>query len=207
LFIPIIGIQYCRTRHPPPAAITSAVSTSLRGAIAVGTTVPHNRAGVSSLLPHPRPVVQLQIRGIPGDRPIRSSRLIVNSSLDLESGKGESREAVTKISFNMKDGRMASRGTRSSLFITTRAGAEPVRFARSCGLLRGARIATRRTKFRAVARASADSVRKRQPLQLYLNSMESDDEEQQSTNDPSAGTAYRQKSDPSPGRLFAARFV
>src|SRR5258708_3263969 len=102
--------------------------------------------------------------------------------------------------------RMASRGTRSSLF-STRAGAEPVRFARSCGLLRGAWIATRRTKLRAVARASADGVRERQPLQAYLNIMERDDEEQQSTNDPSAGTAYRQKSDPSPGRLFAARFV
>jgi transposase len=49
----------------------------------------------------------------------------------------------------------------------TAAGAELVRFARSCGLIRGEWIALDGTKFRAVA--SADSVRERQALQRYLD--------------------------------------
>ncbi|HMF64043.1 MAG TPA: IS1182 family transposase [Edaphobacter sp.] len=65
----------------------------------------------------------------------------------------------------------------------TEAGAELVRFARSCGLIRGEWIALDGTKFRAVA--SADSVRERQALQRYLDSMENADEEQQATIDPS----------------------
>jgi hypothetical protein len=58
----------------------------------------------------------------------------------------------------------------------TAAGAEPVQLARSCGLIRGEWIAIDGTKFRAVA--GADSVRERQALEKYLDSMEKADEEQ-----------------------------
>jgi transposase len=65
----------------------------------------------------------------------------------------------------------------------TAVGAELVRFARSCGLIRGEWIAIDGTKFRAVA--SQDSVREREALRRYLDSMESADTEQQATIDPS----------------------
>src|ERR1017187_3801307 len=52
----------------------------------------------------------------------------------------------------------------------TAAGAELVRFARECGLIRGEWIAIDGTKFRAVA--SVDSTRERLALQRYLDSIE-----------------------------------
>ena len=64
------------------------------------------------------------------------------------------------------------------------AGAELVRFARSCGLIRGEWIAIDGSKFRAVA--SIDSTRERLALQRYLDSIEKTDEEQQASIDPSA---------------------
>lgn len=64
------------------------------------------------------------------------------------------------------------------------AGAELVRFARGCGLIRGEWIAIDGTKFRAVA--SIDSTRERLALQRYLESVEKADEEQQAAIDPSA---------------------
>jgi transposase len=66
----------------------------------------------------------------------------------------------------------------------TAAGAELVRYARSCGLIRGEWIAIDGSKFRAVA--SIDSVRERLALQRYLDSIETADEEQQTSIDPSA---------------------
>src|SRR5476651_2601223 len=63
----------------------------------------------------------------------------------------------------------------------TAAGAELVRFARSCGLIRGEWIAIDGSKFRAVA--SIDSARERLALQRYLDSMENADEEQQTSMD------------------------
>ena len=66
----------------------------------------------------------------------------------------------------------------------TAAGAELVRFARECGLIRGEWIAIDGTKFRAVA--SVDSTRERLALQRYLDSIEKADEEQQASIDPSA---------------------
>jgi transposase len=51
----------------------------------------------------------------------------------------------------------------------TASGAELVRFARSCGLIRGEWIAIDGTKFRAVA--SQDSVREREALRRYLDSI------------------------------------
>ncbi|MGB6472365.1 MAG: IS1182 family transposase [Candidatus Acidiferrales bacterium] len=66
----------------------------------------------------------------------------------------------------------------------TAAGAQLVRFAQSCGLIRGEWIAIDGTKFRAVS--SAESVRERQALERYLDSMERADEEQQTVIDPAA---------------------
>lgn len=50
----------------------------------------------------------------------------------------------------------------------TAAGADLIRFARSCGLIRGEWIAIDGSKFRAVA--SVDSTRERLALQRYLDS-------------------------------------
>lgn len=69
--------------------------------------------------------------------------------------------------------------------------AKLVRFARGCGLIRGAWIAVDGTNFRAVA--SADSVREPQALERYLDSMEKADEEQQATIDPTVVQATREK--------------
>src|SRR6266699_1799599 len=66
----------------------------------------------------------------------------------------------------------------------TAAGAELVRFARSCGLIRGEWIAIDGSKFRALA--SIDSAHERLALQRYLDSIEKADEDQQTSIDPSA---------------------
>jgi transposase len=73
----------------------------------------------------------------------------------------------------------------------TAAGAELVRFARGCGLIRGEWIAIDGSKFRAVA--SVDSTRERLALQRYLDSVEKADEEQQVKVDPSAVQAALEK--------------
>ena len=75
----------------------------------------------------------------------------------------------------------------------TAAGAELVRFARNCGLVRGEGIAIDGSKFRAVA--SVDSTRERLALQRYLDSIEKADEEQQANFDPSAVQAVLQKAE------------
>src|SRR5271170_3079847 len=73
----------------------------------------------------------------------------------------------------------------------TAAGAELIRFARMCGLIRGEWIAIDGTKFRAVA--SIDSTRERLALQRYLDSIERADEEQQVSIDQSAVQAAIEK--------------
>ena len=73
----------------------------------------------------------------------------------------------------------------------TAAGAQLVRFGQSCGLIRGEWIAIDGTKFRAVS--SAESVRERQALERYLDSIEKADEEQQTAIDPSAVRAALEK--------------
>lgn len=73
----------------------------------------------------------------------------------------------------------------------TAAGTELVRFAQSCGLIRGEWIAVDGSKFRAVA--SADSVRERAALERYLDSCAKADEEQQVDIDPSAVAAALEK--------------
>ena len=71
------------------------------------------------------------------------------------------------------------------------AGVELVRFAKSCGLIRGEWIAIDGTKFRAVA--SIDTARERFNLQKYLDAMECADEEQQLSIDTSAVQAALEK--------------
>lgn len=71
------------------------------------------------------------------------------------------------------------------------AGAELVRFARKCGLIRGEWIAIDGSKFRAVA--SIDATRERVELQRYLDKIEKADEEQQASIDQSAVQAALEK--------------
>jgi transposase len=71
------------------------------------------------------------------------------------------------------------------------AGAELVRFARSCGLIKGDWIAIDGSKFRAVS--SISSVRERLALEKYLDSCEKADEEAQALIDPSAVQAALEK--------------
>ena len=66
-----------------------------------------------------------------------------------------------------------------------------MRFARSCGLIRGEWIVIDGSKFRAVA--NGDSVRDRDALRRYLDGMEQGDAEQQGTIDPSAVQAAIEK--------------
>lgn len=68
----------------------------------------------------------------------------------------------------------------------TAAGAELVRFAKGCGLIRGEWVAVDGSKFRAVA--SVDSVRERLSLRRYLAAINKsdEDEDQSDTIDPSA---------------------
>ena len=73
----------------------------------------------------------------------------------------------------------------------TAAGAELVRFAKSCGLIRGEWIAIDGSKFRAVA--SIDTVRERLSLQRYLDSLEKADQEPQTDVDHNAVQAALEK--------------
>ena len=73
----------------------------------------------------------------------------------------------------------------------TSAGVELVRFAKSCGLIRGEWIVVDGTKFRAVS--SIDTARERFQLQRYLDSIEKADEEQLVTIDPAAVQTALQK--------------
>jgi transposase len=73
----------------------------------------------------------------------------------------------------------------------TNAGAALVRFARSCGLIKGEWIVIDGSKFRAVA--NGNSIRDRDALRRYLDGMEQSDAEQQVTIDPSAVQAAMEK--------------
>lgn len=73
----------------------------------------------------------------------------------------------------------------------TAAGAELVRFAKSCGLIRGEWIAIDGSKFRAVA--SIDAVRERVALQRYLSSLEKADAEPETKIDQSVVQAALEK--------------
>jgi hypothetical protein len=84
----------------------------------------------------------------------------------------------------------------------TAAGAELVRFAKSCGLIRGEWVAVDGSKFRAVA--SIDTARERFQLQKYLDSVEKLDREQSSEFDSAGVQAAlgRMKHHPEPEAGF-----
>jgi transposase len=86
----------------------------------------------------------------------------------------------------------------------TAAGAALIRFARSCGLIRGEWIAIDGSKFRAVA--SIYTVRERVALQRYLDSVEKADAEQETTIDQSAVQAaldkLKQNAEPEAGFML-----
>jgi transposase len=86
----------------------------------------------------------------------------------------------------------------------TAAGAELVRFAKSCGLIRGEWIAIDGSKFRAVA--SIDTVRERVALQRYLSGLEKADTEPETKIDQSAVQAalekLKQNSEPETGFML-----
>jgi transposase len=65
----------------------------------------------------------------------------------------------------------------------TQAGAELIRFARSLGLIRGEWVAIDGWKFRTVS--SVGSVREREAVKRYLESLESADQEEEPVVDPS----------------------
>jgi len=73
----------------------------------------------------------------------------------------------------------------------TAAGAELIRFAKGCGLIRGEWIAVDGSKFRAVA--SVDIVRERVALQRYLDSLEKADTVSESMIDQTAVAAALEK--------------
>jgi hypothetical protein len=64
----------------------------------------------------------------------------------------------------------------------THVGAELVRFARSLGLIRGDWVAVDGSKFRAVS--SVGSVREREAVKRYLESLESADQEEELVVEP-----------------------
>jgi len=73
----------------------------------------------------------------------------------------------------------------------TATGAELIRFARGCGLIRGEWIVIDGSKFRAVA--NGNSIRDRDALRRYLDGMEQADAEQRATIDPSGVQAAIEK--------------
>ena len=73
----------------------------------------------------------------------------------------------------------------------TAAGAALVRFAKTCGLIRGEWIAIDGSKFRAVA--SIETVRERLALQRYLDNLEKADAEHETKIDQSAVQAALEK--------------
>jgi transposase len=88
----------------------------------------------------------------------------------------------------------------------TAAGAALIRFARSCGLIRGEWIAIDGSKFRVVA--SIDTVRERVALQRYLDSVEKTDAEQETKIDQSAVQAalekLKQNAEPAAGFMLTS---
>lgn len=89
----------------------------------------------------------------------------------------------------------------------TAAGAALIRFAKSCGLIRGEWIAIDGSKFRAVA--SINTVRERVALQRYLDSLEKADTEQETKIDQSAVQAalekLKQNAEPEAGFMLVRR--
>lgn len=115
----------------------------------------------------------------------------LRSSRRLEAECGRNVELMWLLGRLYPDHKSIAEFRRMHRAAVTAAGAELVRFARSCGLIRGEWVAVDGTKFRAVA--SNSSVRERRALESYLESCEKADEEQQASIDPSAVQAALEK--------------
>jgi transposase len=115
----------------------------------------------------------------------------IRSSRRLESECRRNVELMWLLGRLYPDHKSIAEFRRMHCDAVTAAGAELVRFAKSCGLIRGEWIAIDGSKFRAVS--SIDSARERLALQRYLDSIEKADEEQQTSIDPSAVQAAMEK--------------
>jgi transposase len=115
----------------------------------------------------------------------------IRSSRRLEAECRRNVELMWLLSRLYPDHKSIAEFRRTHREAVTAAGAELVRFARRCGLIRGEWIAIDGSKFRAVA--SVDSTRERLALQRYLDNIEKADEEQQANIDPTAVQAALEK--------------
>src|SRR5271170_7064722 len=131
---------------------------------------------------NPRDLLKLYLYGYSNQ--IRSSRR-------LEAECRRNIELMWLLGRLYPDHKSISEFRRMHSEAVTAAGAALIRFARSCGLIRGEWIAIDGSKFRAVA--SIDSTRERLALQRYLDSIDKADDEQQASIDPSAVQAALEK--------------
>ncbi len=106
----------------------------------------------------------------------------IRSSRRLEAECRRNVELMWLLGRLYPDHKSISEFRRTHTDAITAAGASLIRFARSCGLIRGEWIAIDGSKFRAVA--SIDTVRDRVALQRYLDRLEKADEEQETKIDP-----------------------
>lgn len=100
----------------------------------------------------------------------------IRSSRRLETECRRNVEVMWLLERLYPDYKSISEFRRKHRDAVTAAGVELVRFAKSCGLIRGEWVAVDGSKFRAVA--SIDTARERFQLQKYLDSMEKLDREQ-----------------------------
>jgi transposase len=97
----------------------------------------------------------------------------IRSSRRLEAECRRNVELMWLLGRLYPDHKSISEFRRMHAEAVTAAGAALIRFARSCGLIRGEWIAIDGSKFRAVA--SIDTVRERVALQRYLDNVEKPD--------------------------------
>src|SRR3954466_4931531 len=97
----------------------------------------------------------------------------IRSSRRLEAECRRNVELMWLLGRLYPDHKSISEFRRMHAEAVTAAGAALIRFARSCGLIRGEWIAIDGSKFRAVA--SIDTVRERIALQRYLNNLDKSD--------------------------------
>jgi transposase len=100
----------------------------------------------------------------------------IRSSRRLEAECRRNNELMWLLERLYPDYKSIAEFRRMHRVAVTAAGAELVRFAKSCGLIRGEWIAIDGSKFRAVA--SIDTAREKFQLQRYLDSMEKLDSEE-----------------------------
>jgi transposase len=128
----------------------------------------------------------------------------IRSSRRLEAESRRNVELMWLLGRLRPDHKSIAEFRRMHTDAVTAAGAALVRFARSCGLIRGEWIAIDGSKFRAVA--SIDTVRERVALQRYLDSVEKADAEQEPKIDQSAVKAalekLRQNAEPEAGFML-----